>query len=90
MGAREKRIEGMRKNPTNCSMADMDWLLAGQAGCQKRGGNRASHFIYKHPSKWVDAFPDGVNVPFDRPIKSHYVKRALDYYDALTREEGEG
>lgn len=88
MSTKEKRIEDMKRNPKNRTMDDMVWLLCEQAGCRKRGGGRSSHFIFQHPELRPLGFPDGVNIPFKRPIRRHYVENALAYYEAL-REERE-
>ena len=76
----------MRRNPSNCTMDDVNWLLIKLAGCAARQSG-TSHRIFRHPIKRVYEFPDGVNVPYNRPIKANYIRNAISYYDALTRGE---
>lgn len=81
-----KRIERMRNNPKGWSIEDVDWLLINRLGCEWRQ-NGTSHRIYTHPTITPVDFPDGVNVPFNRPIKPKYIERVLEYYDAIKQGE---
>ena len=85
LGTTESRIDDMRSHPQNRTIADIDWLLCGQAGCNKRPG-KGSHFVYKHPTISKAGGFASVVIPFNRPIKEWYVRKALEYHDALKEE----
>ena len=81
MSSAEKAIARMRNNPTDVSFDALSNLLH-RAGCTDRSSG-SSHHVFRHPTKDVPDFPQGVTIPFHRPVKKRYVLQALDYYDAL-------
>lgn len=77
----EKLYEKIKNNPKNVSFEEIDRLLVNVAGFAKRNGSRASHFIYTHKDlKGIEGY---VNIPYAKPIKVIYVKRALKAYEEV-------
>jgi hypothetical protein len=71
MAQREKLLERLRNNPDNMRFDTLAALLADYGfSMRPRGGG--SHFTFTRPG-----CPPFV-VPFARPVKRVYVKRALD------------
>lgn len=85
MTKREKRLQRLRRNPTNVSFADLRQALedAGFVLDHATG----SHHVFRRQVKEV-VFR--ITIPFARPVKSIYVKQAvamIDEVNALSEDD---
>lgn len=80
MTRREKLLAKIRQNPKNVPFAQLDRLLR-DYGFELRKPSGGSHYVYVRG-------PIQMTVPYRRPhLKEHYVKRALELIEEITREE---
>jgi len=70
MGRKEELLAKLRNNPKNVKFADLDKLLQWY-GFECRSPRRGSHYVYKRRG----CRP--LTIPFNRPVKEPYVKKAL-------------
>jgi predicted RNA binding protein YcfA (HicA-like mRNA interferase family) len=68
----KRKIE---QNPKNVSFNDLETLLESFGFTVRKG--KGSHHVFKRPG----CYP--LTVPFNRPVKSVYVKKALKYINDL-------
>lgn len=81
MGKNEKLYEKIKNNPKDVSFEEIDKLLVNIAGFTRRNGSRASHFYYKHEK--LQGINGYVNIPYNKPIKSKYIKDALKAFEIV-------
>ncbi len=84
MSKRRKRLERLRQNPTNVSLDDLRHLLEDYGFNYKQTVGRHYTFSYM-----LDGQTKLLVVPFKRPIKSIYVKRAVKLIDQIIQEQKE-
>jgi len=75
----EKRIEKLRQQPNDVSPSELDVILRYYGF--KRHRMKGSHQVYYHPK-----IRDPLIIPYRRPIKFVYVKkavRAIEYLEEL-------
>ena len=77
MSRADKRLESMRGNPRDWSIADLE-NVARHFGVsiRKPGG---SHVVFTHPNT-----PTALSVPAKRPIKPYYVKQFVQLIDEVS------
>lgn len=78
MSRHEKLLEKIRNNPKNISFETIDNILT-RVGFIKRGTG-GSHFIYTHPK-----LEQPINIPYNKPIKAIYIKRAISAIEELEK-----
>lgn len=81
---RQKRLERMRQNPNNVSLNDFRRVLEDHGFVYQR--TSGSHFTFYYILAGQTKL---FVVPFNRPIKPIYVKRALKIIDEIIEEQGE-
>lgn len=77
-GRREKLIKDMYNNPNNVRFESLASLLRYYGFLMHQSGGGSSHYVFKH-----SALPYGLSVPYDRPLKAIYVKKALKMMEEL-------
>jgi predicted RNA binding protein YcfA (HicA-like mRNA interferase family) len=82
MAKREKLLEKIRQNPKNVSFNDLRTLLM-QHGFELKL-TKGSHHSFKG---MIDGQPIYLTVPFNHPLKTVYVKQALELIDRKIAEE---
>lgn len=78
----KKLYRKIKNNPKDVSFEYMDKLLTKVGGFTRRnprGGS--SHYTYSHPD-----LMDIITIPKDKPIKSVYIKKALNAFDIVKGE----
>jgi predicted RNA binding protein YcfA (HicA-like mRNA interferase family) len=84
LSKRQKRLERIRQNPHNVSLEALRQVLE-DYGFEYRQ-TVGSHYTFGYKlSGQTKLFV----VPFKRPVKMVYVKRAVKLIDALIQEQGE-
>jgi predicted RNA binding protein YcfA (HicA-like mRNA interferase family) len=84
MSKRRKRLERMRENPNAVSLEDLRRILEDYGFEYRR--TVGSHYTFNYTlSGQTRLFV----VPFRRPVKPVYVKRAIKLIDAIVEEMGE-
>ncbi|MBC8098548.1 MAG: type II toxin-antitoxin system HicA family toxin [Armatimonadetes bacterium] len=76
MTKQQKRIEKLRNNPQNVSFEALRQVL--EAAGFELDHATGSHHIFRQK---IDELVLRVNIPFARPVKSRYVKQALQAID---------
>jgi predicted RNA binding protein YcfA (HicA-like mRNA interferase family) len=84
MSKRQKRLERIRQNPNNVALADLRHVLEDYGFQYLRTVGSHYTFSYELGGK-THLFV----VPFKRPVKPIYVKRALKIIDQIIEEQGE-
>ena len=84
MSKRQKRLERIRQNPNNVSLADLRSVLE-DYGFEHRK-TTGSHYTFSYV---LDGSTRLLVVPFRRPVKLIYVKQALRIIDQIIQEQGE-
>jgi hypothetical protein len=85
MSKRQKRLQRLRQNPTNVSLDELRQVLE-DFGFEHRH-TTGSHYTFN-----VE-LADGSHllvVPFNRPVKTIYVRKALGLIDKVLGETGVG
>lgn len=84
MSKRKKRLERIRQNPNNVSLDDLRRVLEdyGLEYRQTVGSHYTFSYILNGESKLFV-------VPFRRPLKPVYVKRAIKLIDQIIEGQGE-
>jgi hypothetical protein len=78
MAQAEKRLEAMRANPKgDWTIEDLRVVCTGH-GVNLLPPNGGSHYKVAHPSQ-----RDILTVPRDRPIKPPYIRRFVEFIDAV-------
>lgn len=78
MGQAEKRLEAMRANPKgNWTIEDVRVVCAGH-GVDLLPPKAGSHYKVAHASQ-----REILTVPHDRPIKPPYIRRLVEFIDAV-------
>lgn len=80
----QKLYEKIKNNPKNVSFEEIDKLM--EAGGFVRRTCKSSHNVYTHPD--LHGIDDSINIPFKRPIKPFYIKRALIKFEEANPEFG--
>jgi hypothetical protein len=83
MSRRQKRLERIRQNPKNVSVADLRLVLEDYGFEYRKTVGSHYTFTYLLEDK-IHLFV----VPFRRPVKPVYVKRALKIIDHIIQEQG--
>lgn len=83
MSKRQKRLERIRRSPNNVSLNDLRRVLE-DFGFEYRH-TVGSHYTFSYV---LGGQTKVFVVPFRRPIKPIYVKRALNLIDAIIEEQG--
>jgi hypothetical protein len=79
MSQGEKRLQGMRANPAgDWQIADIE-LVCRTYGIQCLKPSGGSHYKVAHPSQ-----REILTVAYGRPIKAIYIKRLVQFVDAVT------
>ena len=84
MSRRQKRLERIRRNPNNVSLADLRSVLEDYGFEHRR--TSGSHYTFAYVLGGVTRL---FTVPFRRPIKPIYVRQALHIIDQIAQEQGE-
>ena len=84
MSKRRKRLERIRQNPKNVSLDELRHVLE-DYGFEYRQ-TVGSHHIFSY---FLGGQSKLLVVPFKRPLKPIYVKRALKVIDQIIQERGE-
>lgn len=84
MSKRQKRLERLRKNPKNVSLDDLRHVLQDYGFEYKQ--TVGSHYTF---SIEIGGTSRLLVIPFRRPLKSVYVKKALKLIDEKIEEQGE-
>ena len=84
MSKRQKRLERLRRNPKNVSLDNLRRVLEDYGFEHKH--TVGSHHTFSYT---VGGETKLFTVPFARPIKPVYVKRALKIVDQIIQEQGE-
>lgn len=84
MSKRQKRLERIRQNPHNVSLEDLRTILEDFGFIYRQ--TVGSHYTFSYT---IAGQTKLFVVPFKRPIKTVYVKRAIKLIDALIQEQGE-
>lgn len=69
-----KKIKG---NPKNVSFEDIHKLMI--AGGFGHRNSKSSHYVYTHPD--LEGIDNYVTIPFNRPVKTVYIKKAIEKFD---------
>lgn len=78
MARAEKRLEDMRSNPkADWTIADVRVVCDGH-GVELRPPRGGSHYKVTHMSQ-----RDILTIPTDRPIKPVYIRRLVEFIDAV-------
>jgi predicted RNA binding protein YcfA (HicA-like mRNA interferase family) len=84
MSKRRKRLERLRRNPNNLSLDELQRVLEDYGFEYKR--TVGSHYTFSYVlGGEIKLFV----VPFHRPLKPLYVKRALQIIDKMIETRGE-
>jgi predicted RNA binding protein YcfA (HicA-like mRNA interferase family) len=81
---RRKRLERIRQNPTNVSLENLQHVLE-DYGFEYRQ-TVGSHYTFSYT---LNGQTKLLVVPFKRPLKSIYVRRAVKLIDQIIHERGE-
>lgn len=84
MSKRKKRLERIRQNPNNVSLNDLRLVLEDYGFEYKQ--SVGSHYTFSYV---LGGQTKLFVVPFRRPVKPIYVKRALKLIDQIIEEQGE-
>ena len=84
MSKRQKRLERIRQNPNNVSLADLQRVLE-DYGFEYRK-TVGSHYTFTYV---INDETRLFVVPFKRPIKPIYVKQALRIIDQIIEQQAE-
>lgn len=84
MSRRQKRLERIRQNPNNVSLADLQTVLEDYDFEYRR--TSGSHYTFTYELGGETRL---FTVPFRRPVKPVYVKQALRIIDQIVQEQGE-
>lgn len=76
----KKLYEKIKNNPKNVRFEDIDKLLTNVGGFSRRNSG-SSHFFYSHPD--LKEITDYVNIPYNKPIKERYIKKALEKFELV-------
>lgn len=68
----DKAYAKIVNNPKDVDFAELDRLLKRHGFDRQQPGGGSSHYNYHHPG-----LPDILTVPFGRPVKAIYVKKAI-------------
>ena len=82
MSKRRKRLERLRQNPKNVSLEDLRTVLEDFGFEYKQ--TVGSHYTFSY---MLDDQEKVLVVPFNRPLKPVYVKRALKIIDQMIEEQ---
>lgn len=78
MARADKRLEDMRSNPkADWTIDDVRAVCDGH-GVELRKPKNGSHFKVTH-----DTQSDILTIPYDRPIKAVYIRRLVEFIDAV-------
>ncbi len=80
----QRLYEKIKSNYKNVSFDDIDKLMI-DGGFDHRC-RKSSHHVYTHPD--LHGIEDSVTIPFNRPIKTPYIKRALEKFDLVNPDFG--
>jgi predicted RNA binding protein YcfA (HicA-like mRNA interferase family) len=76
--------EKLKSSPKNVSFEDINTLM--EAGGFDHRCKKSSHHVYTHPD--LHGIEDAVTIPFKRPIKEVYIKKALRKFDLANPDFG--
>jgi len=82
MSKRRKRLERLRENPTNVSLDDLRHVLEDYGFEYKQ--TVGSHYTFSYALAGQTKI---LVVPFKRPVKPIYVKRAIKLIDQIIQEQ---
>jgi len=77
--------EKIKSNNKNVSFDDIHKLMI--AGGFNHRCKGSSHNIYTHPD--LHGIEDSVTIPYNRPIKRPYIKKALEKFDLVNPDFNE-
>ena len=84
MSKRRKRLERIRQNPTNVSLDELRHVLEDYGFEYKQ--TVGSHYTFRYG---LCGQTNVLVVPFRRPLKPIYVKRAVKLIDQMIQEQGD-
>jgi predicted RNA binding protein YcfA (HicA-like mRNA interferase family) len=73
----DRHYQRVSSNQKNCSFDALKNLLEAYGYEDRRRGSGSSHHVFKRAGR------NPITVPFNKPVKEHYVKDALAEIDAL-------
>ena len=82
MAQGEKRFDQMRRNPKGDWRIEDVEVVCAWAGVECCKPSNGSHYGVAHHSQ-----ADILTIPFKRPIKALYIKKLVDFIDAVKRSE---
>jgi len=82
MSKREKRLQRLRQNPNNVIFEDLKSVLESEGF--EHDHTTGSHYIFR-ASAGAEVFT--IVIPFARPVKPVYVRKALAAIDALHKSQ---
>lgn len=82
MAQAEKRLEAMRANPRGDWTIDDVRVVCSGHGVDLLAPRGGSHYKVAHASQ-----RDILTVPYDRPIKAPYIRRLVEFIDAVKESE---
>jgi predicted RNA binding protein YcfA (HicA-like mRNA interferase family) len=77
-----KRLEAMRNNPQDWTIAELVGIATAM-GFDVRQGGKGSHMVFTSPLGMTQT------IPAHRPVKAIYIKLLLEMIDALGETEDE-
>ncbi len=84
MSKRQKRLERLRQNPNNVTLADLRRVLEDYGFVYRQ--TVGSHYTF---SVSIGGTTKLLVVPFRRPVKAIYIKKALELIDQVIAAEEE-
>lgn len=78
MGGLEKLYAKIANNPKGVRFEELDKLLKKYGFQRRQPGGGSSHYTYWHPQ-----LPEILTVPYGRPVKAIYVKKAIAAIEKL-------
>jgi len=78
MGHYQKLYRKIKNNPKNVRFEEIDKLLVNAGGFVRRNKS-SSHYFYSHPD--LNGIDDYVNIPYNKPIKECYIKKAIEKFE---------
>lgn len=82
MARADKRLEQMRANPRDGWTIEDVRVVCNAAGVELRSPTGGSHYKVTHASQ-----RDILTIPSDRPIKAPYIRRLVEFIDAVKDHE---
>lgn len=83
MSKKEKLYIKIKRNPNNVEFGEIQNLLHIAGFIERKG--KGDHFIFFHPE--LNGYKENITIPYNRPIKVVYIKKALKLLEKLGYDE---